>query len=309
MKKICYIGDTHIGKRFKTGVPLNRLGEREELIYKLFEEQLNQEADAIIHLGDLFDTPTVSYDDLMRTFALIKDAATKHPLCHYIFLAGNHDLSKETEKTCAFKVLSYLLKVQSNVSFVYDEPEYFPAINADIWPYMSYDKIREKFRGTLPNKQDICCGHFDEPFPTDIFELYKEVHTGHIHIPKQVNNITVHGSIIPMNFGEDPQGELYRTVTLEQFEEIINNPLDEQWQDYCYRVILKDGEVLPEGISCRQLISIKEEIISAPDFNEEVIFEETLDMEKLFHEALDVLGLFDQIYNKYLQLKLEQKDV
>lgn len=309
MKKICYIGDTHIGKRFKTGVPLNRLGEREELIYKLFEEQLNQEADAIIHLGDLFDTPTVSYDDLMRTFALIKDAATKHPLCHYIFLAGNHDISKEAEKTCAFKVLSYLLKIQANVSFVYDEPEYFPAINADIWPYMSYDQIKEKLRGTPPKNEDICCGHFDEPFPTYIFGPYKEVHTGHIHISNQVDNITIHGSIIPMNFGEDPQGELYRTVTLEQFEEIINNPLDEQWQDYCYRVILKEGEVLPEGINCRQLISIKEEIISAPDFNEEVIFEETLDMEKLFHEALDELGLFDQIYNKYLQLKLEQKDV
>lgn len=308
MNKICYIGDTHIGKRFKTGVPLDRLGEREELIYKLFEEQLNQEADAIIHLGDLFDTPTISYDDLMRTFKLIRKAAKRHPLCQYVFLAGNHDISKDTEKTCAFKVLSYLLNIQSNVTFVYGEVIYIYKLNMEVWPYMSYDRIRECLNGTRPTVADICCGHFDEPFPADIFDRFKEVHTGHIHIPKQVNNVTVHGSIIPMNFGEDPHGNLYRTVTLEQFEEIINNPLDDQWQDYCYRVILKEGEVLPEGVNCRQLISIKDDIIEASNFNEEVMFEESLDMEKLFHEALDSLGLFDQIYNKYLQLKLEQKD-
>lgn len=305
-KKICYIGDTHIGKRFRTGVPLNKLGEREELIYKLFEEQLNQEADAIIHLGDLFDTPTISYDDLMRTFTLIRDVATHHPTCHYIFLAGNHDISKETNKICAFKILSYLLEIQSNVSFVYDEARYFYDLSMEVWPYMSYDQIRECLCGTRPTVADICCGHFDEPFPPDIFNRFKEVHTGHIHVSKQVNNITVHGSIIPMNFGEDPTGILYRTVSLEQFEEIINNPLDEQWQDYCYRIILKEGEVLPTGISCRQLIGVKEEVITSEEKQEEVAFDDTLNLEALFHEALDDTGLFDKIYEKYLQLKVEQ---
>lgn len=308
MNNICYIGDTHIGKRFKTGVPLNRLGEREELIYKLFEEQLNQEADAIIHLGDLFDTPTVSYDDLMRTFKIIRKAAKRHPLCQYIFLAGNHDISKDTEKTCAFKVLSYLLNMQSNVTFVYGEAIYIYKLSMEVWPYMSYDRMRECLSGNRPTVADICCGHFDEPFPSDIFDRFKEVHTGHIHVPNQVRNVTVHGSIIPMNFGEDPQGDLYRTVTLEQFEEIINNPLDDYWQDYCYRVILKEGEVLPEGVNCRQLISIRDDVINAPEFTEEVTFSESLDMEKLFHEALDETGLFDRIYERYLQLKLEQKD-
>lgn len=306
--QIKYIGDTHIGKRFKTGVPLNRLGEREALILKLFEEQLNQEADMIIHLGDLFDSPVVSYDDLMTTHDLIRSAAKRNHKCSYVFLAGNHDISRVEGKVAAFQILSKLFSNQDNVEFVYDEPfwvDYTETVMA--FPYQNYDKIRQAIiRMSYPTY--ICCGHFDEPFPEDIFNKFKEVHTGHIHTAKQVGNITVHGSIIPMSFAEDPHGDLYRTVTLKEFEDTVNDPLNEEWQNICFRVILEEGESLPENVSCRQLISIKKEVLDAPEYLTEDIDEASLDMEKLFHEALDETGLFSKIYENYLRLKLEQKD-
>ena len=42
------IGDPHLGRSFKTGVPLHRLGDREAMVWKEFERQLGLPADLTI---------------------------------------------------------------------------------------------------------------------------------------------------------------------------------------------------------------------------------------------------------------------
>ena len=112
-----------------------------------------------------------------------------------------------------------------------------------------------------------------------------------------------------MTFGEDPTGKLYRTLTLSEFEAVQNNPYDKEgeWRDYCYRVMLKDGETLPENPGCRQLISVKKDDLenlpenlleSLEDFS-------NFDIDSLLKKALEETGLFDEIYKRYLELRAE----
>lgn len=308
--KVAYIGDTHIGKKFKTGVPLNRLGEREELIFKKFEEQLNQDADIIVHLGDLFDRPVVSYDDLYRTIKIIEEAWRKHPNKHFFFIEGNHDLSHDMEKVSAFDIAAKILEVHGNIQFFSRKPGMYSMGNVYL-AFVPYRCNPDMNSGALFNpdaqanrKEITLCGHFDEPFNHNLFSQFKEVHTGHIHVPRVENNVVVQGSIIPMNFAEDPEGKLYRTMTLEEFMLEMEEDPNAEWQDQCIRLKLKLDEVLPEGINCRQLISMAEDAAEEEKV-EEVSFED-FNIENLFHEALDDLGMFDTFYNRYLTAKLEQ---
>lgn len=302
--KVLYIGDTHIGKRFRTGVPLDRLGEREQLIYDCFNLLLNDsdpELEWVIHLGDLFDRPTVNYDDLYVTYKLISFAANHYPNRRYIFIQGNHDLSRNVEMTTAMEVLRELLSPVKNVEFVLNFP-----VNIDNYlfvPYTFNEEFLSRHNDWVTGEHITLCGHFDEPFPHDIFRDYGKVVTGHIHTPRQELNVNVTGSIIPMTFGEDPEGKLYRTLTLPELEIALK---EEGSELYCYRVILKEGEVLPEGVDCRQLISIKDDEQELINTNlEEEWGEANLDMEHLMREALEDLGLYNEIYTKYLELKAE----
>lgn len=305
-----FIGDTHIGRRFRTGVPLNRLGEREELIYNLFTEKLydnNHNIHTIIHLGDLFDRPTVGYDDLFRTFNIIKGAAEQYPFRNYYFIQGNHDMSRNREMVTAFGILKTLLRDTENVIFIDDEV----LVDGNL-TFVPYTKNEEfiKYYNFLPVYKNMTLfGHFDEPFPHYIFKDFLNVVTGHIHIPREENNIIVIGSIIPMTFGEDPAGKLYRTLTLSEFEAVQNNPYDKEgeWRDYCYRVILRDGETLPENPGCRQLISIKKDDLEILPENllESLSDFPNFDMDSLLKKVLEETGLFDEIYKRYLELRAE----
>lgn len=301
---VLYIGDTHIGKRFRTGVPLDRLGEREQLIYDCFNLLLNDsdpEIKMVIHLGDLFDRPTVNYDDLYATYKFIASAANHNPDRKYVFLQGNHDLSRNTEMTTAMEVLRELLSPVKNVEFVLN----FPVNIGDYLfvPYSFNQEFLSRHRDWATGEHITLCGHFDEPFSHEVFGDYGKVVTGHIHTPRQELNVNVVGSVIPMTFGEDPEGKLYRTLTLPELELALK---EEGSELYCYRVVLKDGEVLPEGVDCRQLISIKDgeqEIINTN--LEEEWKDANLDIDYLMREALEHLGLYDEIYMKYLELKAE----
>lgn len=48
-------GDPHLARAFRTGVPLHRLGDREEMVWQDFQQQLETSAEVTIILGDLFD--------------------------------------------------------------------------------------------------------------------------------------------------------------------------------------------------------------------------------------------------------------
>ena len=293
------IGDTHIGKKFKTGVPLDRLGEREELIFKAFEQQLKPETsnvNFIIHQGDLFDKPTISYTDLMRTTELIKEAALVYHQTMYVFIAGNHDLHRDTEKWSAFEIAKSILSPLRNVLFVVKEP-----VKLGDFLFVPYSFTQTPLEQVANYEAEIMFGHLDEPFPYEVIKKFEKVYTGHIHTPRVEGNVVVTGSILPMSFAEDPEARLYKTFS--SLEELRNTP-SEQLKDLCIRVNLKDGEEIPHDINCRQMISMRDSELD-PEGGELEVGMEGLDMEVLLHEALDPTGLFNEIYEKYLQMKVE----
>ena len=115
------ITDTHFGRTFKEGIPLDRRGEYENRIYEDFVNFLESSTKrTIIHAGDLFESPFVSNDVLMRVYQILRDHC--QPLTHYYFIAGNHDLSKEESKQhcTSFRILSALLENISNIHFIYN---------------------------------------------------------------------------------------------------------------------------------------------------------------------------------------------
>lgn len=301
---VLYIGDTHIGKRFRTGVPLDRLGERENIIYSSLNEKLfnpDPNIKLVVHLGDLFDRPTISFDDLFATYNRIREAAIKYPNRKYVYIQGNHDLSRNAEATTAIEVMRELLLPEKNVEFVLNFPVNIG--NYLFVPYNFNEEFLSRHNDWVTGENITLCGHFDEPFPHHIFSDYGKVVTGHIHIPRNELNVKVVGSIIPMNFGEDPNGTLYKTVTLEEFNRLIDEP---QGDKYCYRVVLKEGEILPEGVNCRQLISIKDDEVDISEVTLEKEWEQAnFDIDYLLREALEDLGLYNEIYGKYLELKAE----
>ena len=99
------------------------------------------------------------------------------------------------------------------------------------------------------------------------------------------------------------------TLTLNEFEAVQNNPYDKEgeWRDYCYRVMLKDGETLPENPGCRQLISIKKDNLeNLSEYQLEYLSDfPNFDMDSLLKKVFGESGLFDEIYKKYLELRAE----
>ena len=89
--KVRFIGDPHLGRVFKTGVPLHRRGEREEMVWATFEKALTentQDIDAIVIMGDLFDKMHVPNAVVLRASDLLwksvgqphfKPSLVRHP--------------------------------------------------------------------------------------------------------------------------------------------------------------------------------------------------------------------------------------
>jgi hypothetical protein len=77
--------------------------------------------------------------------------------------------------------------------------------------------------------------------------------TGHWHLEGDyvVDGIDVSctGSLEPYTHAEDPNGEIYVSLTLEQLE--ARDPAE--LRDKAVRVFLREGEELPIGLDCLQL--------------------------------------------------------
>lgn len=307
------IGDVHIGRKFTTGVPLNRRGDKEKLIKQTFENYVNTGISmvkdgsyrAVIQLGDLFDTFSVNYNDLMWTYATVM--RFEEAGVHAYFLAGNHDLSKDTDRFSALSVLSYLCRGCQFIHFIINEPYLFQSTRGLglIVPYSHTKTLSEQLEPFKDYPITDVYGHFDEPFDPSL-SRFKWVHTGHIHCPgiTGIDHTLIYkaGSIVPLTFGDAlPDSEHMRTVTLAEYEQELADGLS---HDRCYRIKLSSGESLPENPDCLQMIPYRENAISEEE-NISVEYE-TFDIEKMFHEALDDTGLFSELYQLYLNYKMTE---
>lgn len=286
------IGDTHFGRKFKTGVPIHRRGELETLFYKKFEEALYQDEKLTIQLGDLFDSPIVDLDTIDSVFTLIHRASRLRPNREFIFIRGNHDASRNSAQATAFEILIEMCGRLENVHFVTDTLRLGNNVFIG-WDYHREEPLSETFKRADVKEDDVIFGHFEEPVDPYLLSVPNSVYSGHIHKKHDVGNIHFVGSLLPIAFGEESDDMIMETVTLDELKE--RDP--ESIKHKRIRVLLKEGEEAPDSLDCLQLIVKRED----KEDNQIVLDVETecVDMRKLFDEELSESGMSEELYKKY----------
>ena len=296
-ENVSVITDTHFGRTFKEGVSLDRRGEYEAKILDDFGEfLLHPQTNIVVHAGDLFDTPEVNYEVLLKVYSKIRNAALENPLVCYYFIAGNHDLNRDDSKNehCSFRLLKILLKTERNVEFVL-ENLVVRRDNAviDLFPW---DYKNEEFK-VFPEANYVI-GHFNDPVPEAIVNFKGIKLSGHFHKRHLTADGTFFvGSFYPIAFGEESDDSEMITLTLNQYENMNN----EELKNKRVRILLKEGETLPVEHDCLQLIGKK--VSEEKDINLEVTQCEDCDFKQMFFECLKDCKLRDELWTAYLKGK------
>ena len=296
-ENVSVITDTHFGRTFKEGVSLDRRGEYEAKILDDFGEFLSHpQTNIVVHAGDLFDTPEVNYEVLLKVYSKIRNAALENPLVCYYFIAGNHDLNRDDSKNehCSFRLLQILLKTERNVEFVL-ENLVVRRDNAviDLFPW---DYKNEEFK-VFPEVNYVI-GHFNDPVPEAIANFKGIKLSGHFHKRHLTADGTFFvGSFYPIAFGEESDDSEMITLTLNQYENMNN----EELKNKRVRILLKEGETLPVEHDCLQLIGKK--VSEEKDINLEVTQCEDCDFKQMFFECLKDCNLRDELWTAYLKGK------
>lgn len=296
-ENVSVITDTHFGRTFKEGVSLDRRGEYEAKILDDFGEfLLHPQTNLVVHAGDLFDTPEVNYEVLLKVYSKIRNAALENPLVCYYFIAGNHDLNRDDSKNehCSFRLLQILLKTERNVEFVL-ENLVVRRDNAviDLFPW---DYKNEEFK--VSPEVNYVIGHFNDPVPEAIANFKGIKLSGHFHKRHLTADGTFFvGSFYPIAFGEESDDSEMITLTLNQYENMNN----EELKNKRVRILLKEGETLPVEHDCLQLIGKK--VSEEKEVNLEVTQCEDCDFKQMFFECLKDCKLRDELWTAYLKGK------
>ena len=297
-ENVSVITDTHFGRTFKEGVSLDRRGAYEAKILDDFGEfLLHPQTNIVVHAGDLFDTPEVNYEVLLKVYSKIRNAALENKdETIYYFIAGNHDLNRDDSKNehCSFRLLQILLKTERNVEFVL-ENLVVRRDNAviDLFPW---DYKNEEFK--VYPEANYVIGHFNDPVPEAIANFKGIKLSGHFHKRHLTADGTFFvGSFYPIAFGEESDDSEMITLTLNQYENMNN----EELKNKRVRILLKEGETLPVEHDCLQLIGKK--VSEEKDINLEVTQCEDCDFKQMFFECLKDCKLRDELWTAYLKGK------
>lgn len=296
-ENVSVITDTHFGRTFKEGVSLDRRGEYEAKILDDFGEfLLHPQTNIVVHAGDLFDTPEVNYEVLLKVYSKIRNAALENPLVCYYFIAGNHDLNRDDSKNehCSFRLLQILLKTERNVEFVLENL----VVRRDnaVIDLLPWDYKNEEFK--VYPEANYVIGHFNDPVPEAIANFKGIKLSGHFHKRHLAADGTFFvGSFYPIAFGEESDDSEMITLTLNQYENMNN----EELKNKRVRILLKEGETLPVEHDCLQLIGKK--VSEEKDINLEVTQCEDCDFKQMFFECLKDCKLRDELWTAYLKGK------
>ncbi len=308
--KLNLIGDPHLGREFVRNVPLDRRGDREEMMMedstKRLVADLNQ---TTVIVGDLFERPIVSQHVLHQTIDEIIRASLLNPI---VIIAGNHDLDKATEKRGSFHLLALALEYVPNVTVllrpaIIDNVLYLP------WEYerSALEQLNDVVDAELP---PVAIGHWDlESFGADESHLcparaltergVETIISGHWHIAGEyvVDGVTVYctGSMQPMTHAEDPKGELYVTMTKEEYENADPTKLSQKY----VRVYVDEGEEVSPPSTC---LGFKTESIKKEKEIERVNMG-TFDMNDILAQAFTSFGVTSEV-QKLIKENLNDTD-
>ncbi len=322
------LGDVHLGKKFKMGVPLHRRGEREEMIWKqLFDELIGHDESLHIQVGDLFDDFIVSYGTIFRAALMYRKAARTLSSTTFVVLRGNHDASNDIERVSAFMLFKEMVRGVENISVVDEHPQFFkdektgmvmsvvpwhPIVNAEDMvannPYCmtgahvavghwDVDRRQEGGSNYIPAKRLVELG-------------VTRAITGHDHNAREEKigdlRIQVVGSMQPYSHAEDSDERFYVTRSLA---DVLADP--DAYRDKHLRVVLAPGEVLDLQIDCLQLTQVREGEETEVDLGE-VEFE-TYDFDALLTSSINEAGLRADVatalIGKIQEAKMGEADV
>lgn len=292
------LGDTHLGREFVRNVPLHRRGDREKMVWAQFEKGLDPEGCEVhIHMGDLFDKPVVDNNTVMRAAQAYQTAARAYPKTTFYVIAGNHDLSRDLESVSSFEIFSAIVASSKNIEVVtgafLDKAQGFiiygwsPTVPAATYiTHLMVPGVRYVF------------GHWDVDLRSAPFNLIpttqlaaagvERAFTGHIHLPTQFKrdgvDVTVVGSMAPFAHGEDADGSIYKTMTLDEFDAADVASL----RDCCLRIRLKPGEVWDRDVDCLQL---QIEKLTADDVEQINVSLGDFDLHSIFNKRIEKADL------------------
>lgn len=271
--EINLIGDPHLGRTFRTNVPLHRVGDREAMVWLEFERQLSEPADLTIIMGDLFDKFVMPPEVVIRCYERL--LANERPTQPIYILRGNHDASRDSTKSSSFELLNLLVEgdPDSHIYFV----NYYQFLSLKNgghlylfgWqPFVSAaDAVSKAMRIDQPEAAPftVAFGHWDitqhgeNDHNTIPLQQLKDlgvrtVYTGHIHKATEMTmhgiDIKVVGSMQPYAHGEEPEGStLYRTLTPTQVDVELDHD-EEAFANTNVRILLLDGENYDREFNC-----------------------------------------------------------
>lgn len=243
------IGDPHLGKTFRTGVPSSKLGFRENLVLKQFSDLLNPDENLkinyVVIMGDLFDKFVVSPTIVNKTSSIIQQAVSDNKNITYFIIPGNHDLSKDSTKTSSYGLLYEILSKTNlaNLYTLYKESSIFE-VSPHLYFYLDVynpfhteleEPLDDPFEEISPTAKVISFGHWDS-IKNDFAQYLPNYHikdrsstivSGHIHTPEtfisEGTKYIYTGSIQPFTHGEDPNSEYYVTYKYNEIESFIDN--------------------------------------------------------------------------------------
>ena len=265
MNNIKTLPDPHIGRVFRVGVPLHRLGERERSqLIDLKASLMEGPEEYHVCTGDIMDKFAVPNSILLAVYHSYAKAARARPDRQFYILRGNHDASRDNGKVSSFELLQLMLSSFENITVISEEPYAYGPMGWIPWhPFKTSEEMAEEFISMFGDQWfEVIFGHWDVQsfgdktqnlIPTKILSKVTDlIVTGHIHIPSEFDRdgvrIVVTGSMQPYSHAEDPEGVLYRTLTLTELEGIDPTDLN-------IRVLLSPGQDLPTDIDCLSLTS------------------------------------------------------
>ena len=312
--KVNLCGDPHLGRTFRTNVPLHRIGDREAMVWMEFERQLSEPADLTIVMGDLFDKFVVPPEVVIRCYERLM-ANERHTQPIYI-LRGNHDASRDTTKKSSFELLTLLVEsdVERNL-FMVNEFEFFKNFLLVGWqPYKNSVEVLQNVE-RYKRCSTAAFGHWDitqhgedthNLIPLErLAELgVSQVFTGHIHkadsFKRNGMEVTVVGSMQPYAHGEEPaDSKLYQTLDgSEAAEMLIADP--EVFANTNVRLLMAPGEEWTTEFNC--LSRSFKRTTDAEDGAEatQQVEYETFDLKTLLGTACDTAGV-----SKGLQARIQ----
>lgn len=319
------LGDPHLARKFNTGVPLHRKGEREEMVKDMFAGTVNAVGyDLHICVGDLFDKFRVPEEDILFAADVYRLAARSYPTRQFVIIRGNHDASRDTQLKSSFDVFTQLVANIPNIHVVADEALCL-TVNKQhfvFYPWHPFKTAKEIAAEIKPPVGYFAFGHWDilafneDSSATDNLIPFEHLQTalavinGHYHTPKVYLEgdlpVWIVGSMQPYSHAEDPTGKFYVTKTLaEATAELEADP--DAFKNLNLRVTLLPSEAPIADVDCLSLTHKR--ISNSNDDDDLEVNLDSFDLEAIFKSTMadhDVSKeTTEQLWGQFMDLSSE----